>query len=74
MGNVGVGILGKEKPYPDSAIVSEKGIRLGKEWKRYQIRLKKADLSRIKTGFVVTTSGRNADTIVYLDDIRFIRK
>ena len=69
-----MGLLGKEKPYPDSAKVADKGLKLGKEWKRYQIRLKKVDLSRIKTGFVVTTGGRNADTIVYLDDIRFIRK
>jgi hypothetical protein len=72
--DVGVGILGADKPYPDSDQISVKGIRLEKEWKRYRIRLKKVDLSRIKTGLVVTAAGQNATTIVYLDDIRFIRR
>ena len=72
--DVGVGLLGADKKYPDSGKVSAKGIRLEKEWKRYRIRLKKVDLSRIKTGFVVTLGGQNATTTIYLDDIRFIRR
>ena len=72
--DVGVGLLGADKEHPDSGKVSEKGIRLEKEWKRYRIRLKKVDLSRIKTGFVVTLGGQNATTTIYLDDIRFIRR
>jgi hypothetical protein len=72
--SVGVGLLGREKPYPDSAKVTLDDIRLDKEWKRYRIRLKKLDLSTIKTGFVVTLIGQNATTTVYLDSIRFIRR
>ena len=49
-------------------------IRLTKEWQRYRIRLKKLDLSSIKTGFVVTLSGRGRRVTVYLDSIRFVRK
>jgi len=72
--SIGVGLLGSDKAHPDSAKTSTESIRLGKEWKRYRIRLKKRDLSSIKTGFVVTLSGRRPDLTVYLDSIRFIRK
>lgn len=71
---VGVGLLGPDKKYPDSAKTAGKEIRLEKEWKRYRIRLKKLDLSRIKTGFVVTLTGQRPDVTIYLDTIRFIRK
>jgi hypothetical protein len=72
--SIGVGLLGQDKPHPDSAKATVEGIRLKKEWKRYRIRLKKLDLSSIKTGFVVTLTGRRPDVTVYLDSIRFIRK
>jgi hypothetical protein len=72
--SISVGLLGQDKAHPDSAKTSPETIRLGKEWKRYRIRLKKLDLSSIKTGFVVTLSGRRPDLTVYLDSIRFIRK
>jgi hypothetical protein len=71
---IGVGLLGPDKKYPDSARTKGGEIRLEKEWKRYRIRLKKLDLSHIKTGFVVTLTGRRPDVTVYLDSIRFIRK
>jgi hypothetical protein len=72
--NIGVGLLGSDKAHPDSAKTTVEDIRLTKEWKRYRIRLKKLDLSRIKTGFVVVLTGRRPDVTVYLDGIRFIRK
>ena len=71
--SIGVGLLGQDKAHPDSAKTTVEDIRLGKEWKRYRIRLKKLDLSRIKTGFVVTLTGRRPDVTVYLDSIRFVR-
>ncbi len=72
--NIGVGLLGKDKAHPDSGETTVEDIRLKKEWKRYRIRLKKLDLSSIKTGFVVVLSGRRPDVTIYLDSIRFIRK
>ncbi len=72
--SIGVGLLGKDKAHPDSAKTSVEDIRLKKEWQRYRIRLKRLDLSSIKTGFVVILSGRRPDVTIYLDNIRFIRK
>jgi hypothetical protein len=72
--NIGVGLLGKDKAHPDSAKTSVEDIRLDKEWTRYRIRLKKLDLSSIKTGFVVVLTGRRPDVTIYLDSIRFVRK
>lgn len=69
----GVGLLRKDKAYPDSGITKIDGIELTREWKRYRIPLKKLDLSSIKTGFVVTLTGRNTPATIYLDDIRFVR-
>jgi len=31
------------------------------------------DLSRIRTGFVVTLTGRETPVTIYLDSIRFVR-
>ncbi|MGB5283486.1 MAG: glycoside hydrolase family 2 TIM barrel-domain containing protein [Polyangiales bacterium] len=72
--NIGVGLLGQDKAHPDSGKTTVEDIRLNKEWQRYRIRLKKLDLSSIKTGFVVVLSGRRPDATIYLDSIRFVRK
>ncbi len=72
--DIGVGLNGKDKPYPDSGMTSVKGIVLDKDWQRYEIPLKKIDLSSIKTGFVINIAGRRGSSVtVYLDDIRFVR-
>ena len=72
--NIGVGLIGQDKAHPDSGKTTVEDIQLDKEWKRYRIRLKKLNLSSIKTGFVVVLTGRRPDTTVYLDSIRFVRK
>ncbi len=69
----GVGLLQKDKAHPDSGIRKIDGIRLTREWKRYSIPLEKVELSSIKTGFVVTLTGRSTPVTIYLDSIRFIR-
>jgi hypothetical protein len=69
----GVGLIQKDKSRPDSGITKIDGIQLTREWQRYSIPLKKVDLSSIKTGFVVTLTGRKTPVTVYLDSIRFIR-
>lgn len=69
----GVGLLEDDKAYPDSGIAKVDGIELTRDWQRYVVPLKRVDLSSIKTGFVVTVTGRQTPVTVYLDDIRFIR-
>ena len=71
--NIGVGLLGSDKPYPDSGKTSVEDIVLTSEWQRYRIPLDKLDLSSLKTGFVVTTTGQQTSVNIYLDNIRFIR-
>ena len=67
----GVGLLGSDKKYPDSAKAELKGVKLKQEWKRYSIDLDDQDLTRIKTPFVWTMGGRGRPVTFYLDDIRF---
>jgi hypothetical protein len=44
-----------------------------REWQRYRVPLAGTDLSRIRTGFVVTLTGRETPVTIYLDSIRFVR-
>ena len=72
--SIAVGLLGDDKKHPDSGKTTAKDIVLTYEWQRYRIRLKRLDLSSIKTGFVVVMSGQGSPVTVYLDSIRFVRK
>jgi hypothetical protein len=67
----GLGLIGSDKPYPDTAKAELKGVKLKGEWKRYTIDLDDLDLTRIKTPFVWTLAGRGRALTFYLDDIRF---
>lgn len=69
----GVGLLGEDTAHPDSGRAIIEGIILAQEWRRYRVPLKKVDLSSIKTGFVVTLTGRLNSVTVYLDNIQFVR-
>ena len=69
----GVGILEEDTAYPDSGIAKVDGITLTREWTRYEVPLKRLDLSSIKTGFVVTLVGRETPVTLYLDRIRFVQ-
>ncbi len=71
--SIGVGLLGTDTANPDSAKTKVDNIVLTREWQRYGVALKNVDLSSIKTGFVVTLTGRTTPVTVYLDSIRFIR-
>ncbi|NNF07522.1 MAG: hypothetical protein HKN21_12240, partial [Candidatus Eisenbacteria bacterium] len=66
-----VGILGSDKPYPDTAKASKKGVKLKQEWKKYTIKLDGKDLTQIKSGFIWTLGGQGRRVTFYLDDIRF---
>ncbi len=69
----GVGLLERDRAFPDSAIAKADGITLTREWRRYRVPLEGLDLSAIRTGFVVTLTGRATPVTVYLDSIRFVR-
>jgi hypothetical protein len=69
----GVGLLEKDRDYPDSAVVKTNTIVLKSEWTRYRLALDGDDLSSLKVGFVVTLQGRRSPVTVYLDSIRFVR-
>ncbi len=69
----GVGLLEKDKAFPDSGIKKIDGIELTRDWEQFRIPLKGLDLSSIKTGFVVTLTGRSSAVTIYLDSIRFVR-
>ena len=67
----GIGILGKDKKYHDTANANLKNITLKSSWNQYSIKLKGKNLSRIKTPFYFTITGDTSKITVYLDDIRF---
>ncbi len=69
----GVGLLEDDTPYRDSAVAKLEGIELARAWRRYRIPLKRLDLSSIKTGFVVTLTGRRTPVTIYIDRIRYVR-
>ena len=69
----GVGLLEDDVAYPDSGKRQTKSIELSDQWRRYEVSLRGLDLSRIKTGFVVTLTGRQTAVTIYLDRIRFTR-
>ena len=70
--SAGVGIIGDDKPFFDSAQVSQKDLKLGKEWKEFRIPLSGKNLRCIKSGFYWNTGGKADQPVVfYLDDIAF---
>lgn len=69
----GVGLLGTDRAFPDSGIAKLDGIALTRDWRRYRVPLEGLDLAAIRTGFVVTLTGRATPVTVYLDSIRFVR-
>ena len=69
----GVGLLGDDRAYPDSAIEKVENVTLTDDWALYRVPLEGADLSSIKTGFFVSIEGRRTPVTLYLDDIRYVR-
>lgn len=67
---IGFGLVGKDKPFPDSAVTSVE-ITLTNKWKRYSINIKKLNLSCIRSGLVVVAKGKGYRYSIWLDDIVF---
>ena len=69
--NFSVGIIGKDKPFFDTASAKLDRQTLSTDWKQYTIDLAGLDLSRIKSGFVWTLGANGAPVTFYLDDIKY---
>lgn len=70
--NFGFGLIGADKPFPDTARGSLDDVRLTDEWRRYTIEIPEdADMRRIKTGFFWSLGGQGSPVTFYLDDIAF---
>ena len=67
--NFGVGGVGMDKPFPDSAEAAAE-FTLTDQWKQYEVDLTGRDLSRLKTGFKWVVSGQGRPVTFYLDDPR----
>ncbi|MCA0131940.1 glycoside hydrolase family 2 TIM barrel-domain containing protein [Winogradskyella alexanderae] len=67
---VGFGLIGEDKTYPDSAIEA-KEIELDSNWKQFTIKVRKSDLSCIRSGFVLFAQAYGAPHKIYIDDIVF---
>lgn len=67
--SVEFGIIGAEKPFPDSGRGKLADLRLSRDWQRFDLDLAGKDLSRIKSGFVIVLTGRGQAQTVDLDDI-----
>jgi hypothetical protein len=66
--NLELGIFGKEKKFSDTGKAKQEGIKLSKEWQEITLDLAGQDLSRIKSGIVVTFAGSGEPMTIYLDD------
>ena len=65
------GLIGKDKPNPDSAKGNLEKQKLTTEWKQYEIDLTGKDLSQIKTGFCWVLGAKGEPITFYLDDIKY---
>ncbi len=66
-----LGILAKDKPFADTGKARKGDVRLTTEWQKVSLDLTGQDLTRIKSGFVVTVAGQGGPITVYLDDIEY---
>ena len=69
--NFSFGLIGKDKPYSDTASGKMDGVVLSKDWTKYTIDLTGKDMSRIVTGFCWVVAGMGQGEVFYLDDIRY---
>lgn len=66
-----LGLLGKDKKFPDSANAKLENVTLTNKWQQFRIDLAGKNLSRIKTGFVINVAGKGSPITIYMDDIQY---
>lgn len=67
---IGFGLIDKDKPFPDTTKKS-KEIELTNEWKKYTIKVKRSDLSCIRSGLVLFSAGAGLPQTIYIDEVVF---
>lgn len=67
----GVGLIKSDKKYHDTAIVEAVKATLTTSWQKVEIPIAGKDLTRVKTGLVMTVAGQGKGITVFLDDIAF---
>ena len=67
---IGFGLIGNDKPFPDSTKKSIE-VKLTTKWKKYTINVKKLDLSCIRSGLVLFSSGQGTPHDIYIDNVVF---
>ncbi len=67
---IGFGLIDKDKHFPDTAKKS-KEITLTSKWKKYTLKVKRADLSCIRSGLVLFSSTNGFTQNIYIDDVVF---
>jgi hypothetical protein len=68
---IGFGLIEDNKPFPDTAKKSV-DVVLTTEWKKYTIKTKKLDLSCIRSGLVIFSSGNGFSSHdIYIDEVVF---
>jgi hypothetical protein len=68
---IGFGLIDDDRPFPDTAKKSVEVV-LTTEWKKYTIKTKNLDLSCIRSGLVIFSSGNGFSAHdIYLDEVVF---
>jgi hypothetical protein len=67
---IGFGLIGSDKPFPDTAKKSIE-VKLTTKWKKYSFSTKNLDLSCIRSGLVLFFSSFKTSQHIYLDDVVF---
>lgn len=67
---LGFGLIESDKAYPDTAIKLEE-IKLNSEWTKYTFKIKREDLSCIRSGLVMFASSYGYPQTIYIDDVVF---
>jgi Glycosyl hydrolases family 2, TIM barrel domain len=69
-----LGILKSDKKFHDSTNAKLEKTTLTTEWQQFTIELTGRDLSRIKTGFVISVGNAGRPLTIYLDDVQYEAK
>ncbi|NNC51109.1 MAG: hypothetical protein HKO01_11290 [Flaviramulus sp.] len=67
---IGFGLIGKDKPFPDTAKESIE-VKLTTKWKKYTIDVSKLDLSCIRSGLTIFSSSYGSGQIIFIDQVVF---
>jgi len=67
---IGFGLIGKDKPFPDTSKKSIE-VKLSAKWKKYTIDVQKLDLSCIRSGLVLFSNAYGSPQNIYMDDVVF---